>query len=124
MIREKNYSLIKAIRESSCCSKSDGGGGETTFDDVVKYYTGFSPDEIEDWKILQNADESIVWASSPFVKVSDSESDTFYDFIESENSNWIINSMMFTDGVLAPNFGDRTAAYIVASVQYNKPSPI
>lgn len=120
MIREKNYSLIKAIRESSCCSKSEEGGGETTFDDVVKYYTGFSPDEIEDWKILQNADESTVWASSPYVKVSDSEGDTFSDFIESEDNNWRINIL---GGSVTPPYG-RTTGYSVASVQYNKTNPI
>ena len=37
MIREKNYSLIKAIRESGCCSKDDSSsGGAFDIDSIVK----------------------------------------------------------------------------------------
>lgn len=120
MIREKNYSLIKAIRESGCGSKSEGGGGEPTFDDVVKYYTGFSPDEIEDWKILQNADEHTTWPSAPYVKVSDSETDAFNDFTDSEDNYWYQDPV---SGEAFPSFG-KTTGYFVCGVKYNKPSPI
>ena len=70
-----------------------------------------------------NADESTVWASSPFVKVSDSESDAFFDFIDSENNYWTLGLFM-SDGELIPSYGDKTTDYTIASVQYNKPSPI
>lgn len=121
MIREKNYSLIKAIRESSCCSKSEGRGGEPTFDDVVKYYTGLSPDEIDDWKTLQTSDvDSQIESSFPYVKISAQESADFFTYIENGDNYWNLRERgnLGISGVLTPSPFDSDSVYAIAEV-YN-----
>ena len=79
-------------KEISSSKESDGSSKEITFDGVVKYYTGFSPDEILDWKVLQGNQPDTLPPSFPLVKVSDDEESSFENFIDDSGNAWKLNT--------------------------------